>query len=99
MWKFITRGIRETLERRTCRTNVYSQSSQDNPKHEVKTNLTCQFLPPIFITCDKSFCGSARTTDFNFKKKQHNSKLIFKYSWLEAIGLVNMCFSYLVVYI
>lgn len=84
MWKVVVRGIRETLERRVCRTNVYSQSSQDNAKNEVKTSLTCQqkFLPPIFITCDKSFCGSVRSAGAKDKKHEWNTK----HSWPEAVG-------------
>ncbi|XP_077261931.1 uncharacterized protein LOC143897278 [Temnothorax americanus] len=84
MWKVVVRGIRETLERRVCRTNVYSQSSQDNAKNEVKTSLTCQqkFLPPVFITCDKGFCGSAKSS--GAKNKQHDWNT--KHSWPEAVG-------------
>ncbi|KAM0725647.1 Chitin synthase regulator SKT5 [Formica fusca] len=84
MWKVVVRGIRETLERRVCRTNIYSQSSQDNAKNEVKTSLTCQqkFLPPIFITCDKSFCGSAKSAGAKDKKYEWNTK----HSWPEAVG-------------
>ncbi|XP_011640772.1 uncharacterized protein LOC105429476 [Pogonomyrmex barbatus] len=84
MWKCVFRGIRETLERRVCRTNVYSQSSQDNAKNEVKTNLTCQqkFLPPVFITCDKGFCGSAKSTGTKDKRHDWNTK----HTWPEAVG-------------
>ncbi|XP_072752208.1 uncharacterized protein [Anoplolepis gracilipes] len=84
MWKVVFRGIRETLERRVCRTNVYSQSSQDNAKNEVKTSLTCQqkFLPPIFITCDKGFCGSVKSADAKNKKQEWNTK----HNWPEAVG-------------
>ncbi|KMQ95358.1 protein shc1 [Lasius niger] len=84
MWKVVFRGIRETLERRVCRTNVYSQSSQDNAKNEVKTSLTCQqkFLPPIFISCDRSFYGSARSAGAKDKKHEWNTK----HSWPEAVG-------------
>ncbi|KAG5330896.1 SKT5 protein, partial [Acromyrmex heyeri] len=86
MWKVVFRGIRETLERRVCRTNVYSQSSQDNAKNEVKTSLTCQqkFLPPVFITCDKGFCGSAKST--GAKNNRRDSNWNTKHSWTEAVG-------------
>ncbi|EZA58089.1 hypothetical protein DMN91_005537 [Ooceraea biroi] len=86
MWKSVARGIRETLERRVCRTNVYSQSSQDNAKNEIKTNLTCQqkFLPPVFVTCDKGFCGSAKSA--GTKDKEHYSEWKAKHSWTEAFG-------------
>lgn len=86
MWKFVTRGIRETLERRACRTNVYSQTSQDNPPNEVKTDLTCNhkiFAPSISI-CNKGFCGSAKAGDF--KDKNEDSKWNTKYTWSEAVG-------------
>lgn len=90
MWKIITRGIRETFERRTCRTNVYSQPSQDNAKNEVKTNLTCQpnFLAPIYFGWNKGFCGSAKSTDA--KDKESDYKWDTRYSWPEAIGWVNI---------
>lgn len=96
MWKVVVRGIRETLERRVCRTNVYSQSSQDNAKNEVKTSLTCQqkFLPPIFITCDKSFCGSAKSAGAKGKKHEWNTK----HSWPEAVGWVNIFFKINIIY-
>lgn len=88
MWKVVFRGIRETLERRVCRTNVYSQSSQENAKNEVKTSLTCQqkFLPPVFITCDKSFCGSAKNAG---AKNKRGSDWNTKHSWTEAVGWVS----------
>ncbi|KYM84304.1 Protein SHC1 [Atta colombica] len=86
MWKVVFRGIRETLERRVCRTNVYSQSSQDNAKNEVKTSLTCQqkFLPPVFITYDKGFCGS--TKNAGAKNNRRDSDWNTKHSWTEAVG-------------
>ncbi|XP_043261644.1 uncharacterized protein LOC122402698 [Colletes gigas] len=91
MWKFVTRGIRETLERRTCRTNVYSQTSQDNnPKNEVKTNLTCnhKFLAPSFSAFNKEFCGSAKTDDAN--DNNHDSKWNTKYTWSDAVGWTSV---------
>lgn len=90
MWKFVTRGIRETLERRVCRTNVYYQTSQDpNSKNEVKTSLTYnhKFLPPTFSIFNKEFCGSTKTS--GTKDKNHDSKWNTKYTWSEAIGWVN----------
>ncbi|XP_039308007.1 uncharacterized protein LOC105195862 [Solenopsis invicta] len=86
MWKVVFRGIRETLERRVCRTNVYSQSSQDNAKNEVKTSLTCQqkLLPPVVITCDKGFCGSAKNA--GAKSNRHGSDWNTKHNWSEAVG-------------
>lgn len=93
MWKVVVRGIRETLERRVCRTNVYSQSSQDNTKNEVKTSLTCQqkFLPPVFITCDKGFCGSAKSA--GAKDNRHDTNWNTKHGWSEAVGWVNTIFK------
>nr|XP_033330651.1 uncharacterized protein LOC117222826 [Megalopta genalis] len=86
MWKFVTRGIRETLERRTCRTNVYSQTSQDNTKNEVKTNLTCnhKFVTPSISVFNQEFCGSAKAGDF--KDKKEDSKWNTKHTWTEAVG-------------
>ncbi|XP_017876907.1 uncharacterized protein LOC108623112 [Ceratina calcarata] len=87
MWKFITRGIRETLERRACRTNVYSQTPQEpNTKNEVKTSLTCnhKFLAPSFSIFNKEFCGSTKTA--GTKDKDYDSKYNTKYTWSDAIG-------------
>lgn len=98
MWKIVTRGIRETFERRACRTNVYSQTSQDNT-NEVKTNLTCQqkLFAPACITWNKGFCGSAKSA--GAKDKEHGYKWDTKHSWPEAIGWVNTlsrhkCFNF-----
>lgn len=88
MWKCVVRGIRETLERRgVCRTNIYSQSSQDNSKNDVKTSLTCRqkFLPPIFVSCDNGFCGSAKSAGTK-KDKKHNSEWNTRYNWSEAFS-------------
>lgn len=95
MWKVVVRGIRETLERRVCRTNVYSQSSQDNAKNEVKTSLTCQqkFLPPMCISCDKSFCGPAKNAGANDKKHEWNTK----HTWPEAVGWSSVLAAGLIV--
>ncbi|KAL0117325.1 hypothetical protein PUN28_010287 [Cardiocondyla obscurior] len=85
MWKVVVRGIRETLERRVCRTNVYSQSSQDNKNNEVKTSLACQekFLPPVLITYN-GFCGSAKNA--GAKDKRHGYDWNTRHSWSEAVG-------------
>lgn len=85
MWKFVSRGIRETLERRACRTNVYSQTSQEpNTKNEVKASLTCnhKFLAPSFSAFNKEFCGSSKTG--GTKDKDYDSNYT-KYTWSEAI--------------
>lgn len=94
MWKIVARGIRETLERRVCRTNVYSQSSQDNAKNEVRTSLTChqKFLAPVLVDFDKGFCGSAKSANANGKKD--DEKWNTKHSWPEAFGWVNLSFFF-----
>ncbi|KZC09976.1 PREDICTED: uncharacterized protein LOC107188082 [Dufourea novaeangliae] len=87
MWKFVTRGIRETLEFRACRTNVYSQTSQDNnAKNEVKTSLTCnqKFLAPTFSAFNKETFGSTKTG--GTKDKNQDSKWNTKYTWSDAVG-------------
>ncbi|CAK9826393.1 Chitin synthase regulator 2 [Anthophora retusa] len=91
MWKFVTRGIRETLERRTCRTNVYSQTSQDsNSNNEVKSSLTCnyKFLVPNFSVFNKHICGSRKIG--GTKDKEDDSKWNAKHSWSEAIGWTSV---------
>lgn len=93
MWKFVTRGIRETLERRANRrTNIYSQNSQENTlKNEIKTNLVSnqQFLTPTFSTFNNRFCDSTRST--GAKDKRDDSKWDAKHNWTEAVGWV--CFT------
>lgn len=88
MWKFVTRGFRETLERRACRTNVYSQTAQDNdPKSEVKQSLTCQhkFLTPSISVFNKGFCGSTKTG--GTKNNNYEWKWKTKHILSEAVGL------------
>lgn len=100
MWKYVTRGIRETLERRACRTNVYSQTSQDsNAKSEVKNSLTCnhKFLAPSFSVFNKEFCGSRKTD--GAEDKEQDSKWNTKYTWSEAVGWVNCVFKFIFLYL
>lgn len=93
MWKFVTRGIRETLERRgNCRTNVYSQTSSDNTNNgtpkEVRSRQICQskFFTPIFASNTFRCCGS---TKFNgTKDKQHDNNWKAKHTWGEAFRWV-----------
>ena len=91
MWKFVARGIRESLERRAgCRTNVCSQTSQDsNAKGEAKTSLVCnqKFLPPSFSAFTNGFCGSAKAR--GAKDKKQDSKWDAKHNWTEAVGWVR----------
>lgn len=93
MWKFVSRGIRESLERRVnCRTNVYSHTSQDgNTKSEVNqlsSDDHCRNKPliPINQTLCKYFnisrgVGTAdKVTD-----RSRGSRWNPKYSWTEAV--------------
>lgn len=88
MWKFVARGIRESLERRSnCRTNLCSQSSQEgNAKGETKTSLACnqKFLAPSFSAFTNEFCGSARSR--GAKDEKQESKWDAKHNWTEAVG-------------
>ena len=87
----MTRGIRETLERRgTCRTNVYSQTTPDNGGSEVKdkiANKSQTFLASPVESCDKGFFGSAKTG--GPKDKKYDSKWDTRRSWSEAVGWVR----------
>lgn len=89
MWKFVTRGIRKSLERRTsCQTNVYSQTSQDsNSKCEVKTHLTCnhKFLAPTLLYCKTGLYNFTRVGGTKDKHRD-SSDWNAKYSWTEAVG-------------
>lgn len=87
MWKFVTRGFRETLERCTCRTNVYSHTSQNNNSNsEVKQSLTCQqkLLIPSISAFNKRFCGSAKIS--GTKGNNYEWKWNAKHIWFEAVG-------------
>ncbi|XP_015607485.1 uncharacterized protein LOC107273617 [Cephus cinctus] len=92
MWKFMTRGIRETLERRTnCRTNVYSQSSPNNNEIQVKNRPECsgKFHAPNLTSCkDNNICGSTKTA--GAKDEKHDSKWNPRHTWREAIGWSSM---------
>lgn len=59
MWKTITRGIRESLERRVCRTNVYSQPSADDNN-------------PITICNEAKPSTSIKNSYLNLSKQQYN---------------------------
>lgn len=90
MWKYVTRGIRETLERRANRrTNLYSQNSQENSvKCEIKTNLVSnqKLLAPTFSTFNNGFCDSTKST--GAKDKKEDSKWDAKHNWTDAVGWV-----------
>ncbi|XP_066594108.1 uncharacterized protein [Prorops nasuta] len=84
MWKLATRGIRETIERRACRTNVYSQS-QDG-KSEVKTSFTCNqnLLSPSISSYTNAFSDSKKAG--KTKDEYCHSRWNAKHSWSEAVG-------------
>lgn len=56
MWKFISRGIRETIERRACRTNVYSQTSADEC-NEAKPSVNVKQSGLANCRYTSGFCG------------------------------------------
>ncbi|XP_043278952.1 uncharacterized protein [Venturia canescens] len=91
MWKLVTRGIRESLERRaSCRTNIHSQTPGDNrgtTKSEVKYDFikNHKFLAPnIVVKCNSGPGGSTKTDGPKYKK--YNSKWDTRRSWSEAVG-------------
>ncbi|KAL2722827.1 protein SHC1-like [Vespula squamosa] len=88
MWKFVTRGIRETLERRICRTNIYSQIIQDNnTKNEVKKkSLSCnhKFIEACYSAYSNRFCGSTKFK--GAKDNNEGTKWDTKHNWTEAVG-------------
>ncbi|KAK2583049.1 hypothetical protein KPH14_009087 [Odynerus spinipes] len=87
MWKFVTRGIRESLERRACRTNIYSQTSaENNTKNEIKTSLVCnhKFIAPTFSAYNNGFCGSKKSD--GAEDKNEDTKWNTKHNWTEAVG-------------
>ncbi|XP_043670729.1 uncharacterized protein LOC122630362 [Vespula pensylvanica] len=88
MWKFVTRGIRETLERRVCRTDIYSQIIQDNnTKNEIKKkSLSCnhKFVGASYSAYKNGFCGSTRSK--GAKDNNEGTKWDTKHNWTEAVG-------------
>lgn len=95
MWKFVTRGIRESFERRACRSNIYSQSAQDPGGNEYNHNNTVtrkqQRSPevPVYFRC----CGNAKDNGTKDKEKGHQWEA--RYSWTEAVGLVSLIYNYI----
>ncbi|XP_063994427.1 uncharacterized protein LOC135171798 [Diachasmimorpha longicaudata] len=58
MWKFISRGIRESIERRACRTNVYSQPPTDECNNsEVKSTVKVNDSSLTTYRNTSGFCG------------------------------------------
>lgn len=87
MWKFVTRSIRDTLERRACRTNVYSQTSQEkNAKNEIRTSLACnhKFIATTFSSYNKGCCESKNSN--GTEDKNEDTKWHTKHTWTEAVG-------------
>ncbi|XP_001603280.1 DAP3-binding cell death enhancer 1 [Nasonia vitripennis] len=89
MWKFVTRGIRESLERRACRTNVYSQTSQDgnggNSTEQKKVICSDgKILTPKFSTFYHDCCGNTKQS--GAKDKEYQNKYDAKYTWTDAVG-------------
>ncbi|XP_020706901.2 uncharacterized protein LOC105684147 [Athalia rosae] len=91
MWKFVSRGIRESLERRAnCSTNIYSHTSQDGTlKSEVNpTRTACAVDQPRKIGClitrYINICRgiqAANPTTYKSRGSRWNPK----YSWGEAV--------------
>ncbi|XP_035719611.1 uncharacterized protein LOC118440535 isoform X1 [Vespa mandarinia] len=89
MWKFVTRGIRETLERRLeCRTNIYSQIIRgNNTKNEVKKkSLSCnqECIGTSYSAYNNEFCESTRSK--GAKDNNEGTKWNTKHNWAEAVG-------------
>ncbi|KAJ8681277.1 hypothetical protein QAD02_017064 [Eretmocerus hayati] len=100
MWKFLSRGIRETIERRACRTNVYSQSSQDanggstssssgpssTSENRSKFCPCCPrgLLVPSFSALYHNYCEKGR--QIGPKDSDDHNKYDAKYTWSEAVG-------------
>lgn len=92
MWKFVTRGIRETLERRLeCRTNIYSQIIQENnAKNEVKKkSLPCnrKCIEGSYSAYNNDFFGS--TNSKGPKDNNEGTKWNTKHNWADAVGWVR----------
>lgn len=92
MWRSLTRGIRETLQKHICRTNVYSQSStNDHSQSQVKeTNSICKYqcniLPPIISAYKHGIFRSVKTG--RAQDERHDSQWKAKHTWTEAVGWV-----------
>uniref|UniRef100_A0A0C9PQ57 YbeQ_0 protein n=2 Tax=Fopius arisanus TaxID=64838 RepID=A0A0C9PQ57_9HYME len=57
MWKFISRGIRESIERRACRTNVYSQPTSEECNSEAKSSANVKKSSLTNCRYTNGFCG------------------------------------------
>ncbi|KAI4485072.1 hypothetical protein M0802_012797 [Mischocyttarus mexicanus] len=88
MLKFVTRGIRETLEKRVCRTNIYSQTTQENntPSEIKKTSLACnkKFFGDNYSACKNKFDGSTKSE--GTKDNNEGTKWNTKHNWVDAVS-------------
>ncbi|KAK7792419.1 hypothetical protein R5R35_011423 [Gryllus longicercus] len=89
MWKYITRNVRETFERRIC-TSLTDSSGQDK-------NSTCKFrekfLPTVNTFCDKrNVSGNKYTSAASGEKREERSHerswndTYVRNTWLGAVG-------------
>lgn len=105
MWKFVTRGIRESLDRRLCRTNVYSQTNNNNSENNDsiineqqlhQKNCLAKYhsdlKSPIFSDFARRHCQYLGAETNNEKQKSDP-----KYSWSDAVGWVSCCDSLLII--
>ncbi|XP_014238665.1 uncharacterized protein LOC106660244 [Trichogramma pretiosum] len=88
MWKYVARGVRDTIERRTCRTNIYSQSAQQEPTPENPERSVdrCKILksvrPQFFAVFNrygyKKYSGA--------EKDETKDKYKAEYTWCDAVS-------------
>lgn len=94
MWKFVSRGIRESLERRAnCRTNVCSHTSQDGTtsnvaKYEVNHIYETPSINRSSIAQYFGIRRGIRAAD-PVSNGDRGSRFNPKYSWAEAIEWVR----------
>ncbi|XP_011506021.1 PREDICTED: uncharacterized protein LOC105368655 [Ceratosolen solmsi marchali] len=84
MWKSVTRSIRESLERRTCRTNVYSQSTPDGNGNGNNIEQREFFTPIVVSSISHDYFGSTKQSGPQDNDEQNNYNA--KFTWLNAVS-------------
>lgn len=90
MWKYITRNVRETFERRICSSLTDHSSGQDNTS---SCKLKAKLITPINKFCKRNPCcrkyyRESRCEDNKQNTRSHSSwsDEYYRHTWLGAVG-------------
>ena len=91
MWKSVARNIGESLKFRTCKPNIYPQTSQDSGVNEVDQNTGAPKKKPYTPTFPAYFRCCSKVKPNSTKEKEKDDKWDAGYSWTDAVGWVIIC--------